>query len=773
MNRLYNRTYRNRFFEQKRYLLIWALVCIGSRALLAQCGFTGLVIDASGQSSCELVVSSPGLPVLELEGNPYGLEPGDLIHFSYDTLPGPGCGLGLPASLSCVFVETNTGNGSACNASFNWWPVAPPDPYELLFQPFIVPPLGVEYWWDFGDGETAADLSPVHVFQNPGTYAVCLTVTDFSGCTNTYCDSLVVEEPAGLCDFGVDVYIQDLDLTAEVYNMTDFGPYHPQVVEWINSNTGEVLGADPILELTLPDSTFLDELCVFYQVEYPGGSICEAQWCGSIWGETDCIDSDQIQPGIDCPTVFLPVCGCDGVTYANACEAEYHNGVTSWTPGPCSGNYGDCVAYFSYSPFSDTSFLFLNTSVGDYTNFSWVIDGVSLTYSWSPCVMNLPEEGYHTICVKIWDTNTGCSSIYCQEIYSGDPDLECAYTDCVWPGDANGSGDANVYDLLNIGLGYGKVGLPRPDAQLGWVGQPAPSWGLAAIAGVDYKHSDCDGDGLILYDDLDAIDLNYVSGQPPAPMPQDGGLPIYFAFDQDTILVDEMTPDLLSISGGLYVGTPDHPAVDLHGLGLTLAYPQQDLLLPNSTTADYIDNSFFGVTNQSLWLHKDLYEEKKIELGFTRKAGDGANGYGVLSNIGFIIVSDIIGGRTEEYVPFEVTIEGIQVVDGVGMLLPYDLPVISDTVVFVNKFSANAATETTLEKQVHVFPNPAKDRVWAEWGEMDVESVTLFNTLGQAQRFFTPGAGRQEWSLEGVSSGLYTLQFKTSGGIVNKKLLVQ
>ena len=773
MNRLYTNIDRNFSREKGRRLLIFALLWISSHFLFGQCEYEGLVIDVSGSSSCELVVSSPGLPVLELEGNPYGLEAGDILYFSYDTLPGPGCGLGLPASLSCVYVETNTGNGSACQAVFNWSPVAPPDPYKLSFQPLVMPPLGVEYLWDFGDGETSTDLFPIHVYLETGAYPVCLTVTDFLGCTETYCDTLLVEEAAGLCDFGVDISVQDLNLTAEVYNMTDFGPYHPQVVEWINSNSGEILGMEPILEFTLPDSTYLDELCVVYQVEYPGGAVCEAEWCGSIWGETDCIDSSMIQPGIVCPGVFLPVCGCDSVTYANACEAEYHNGVTSWTPGPCVGIYGDCVAYFSYSAISDTSFLCVNTSVGDYTDFKWVIDGAGFSYNWSPWIMNLPQEGYHTVCIEIWDTNTGCSSVYCQEIYSGDPNFQCAYTDCVWPGDANGSGDANVYDLLNIGLGYGKVGLLRPDAQLEWVGQPAPSWGMAAMAGVDYKHSDCDGDGFILYDDLDAIELNYLSGQPPAPMPQDGGLPVYFAFDQDTIYVDETTPDLLPISGGLYVGTPAHPAVDLHGLGITLVYPQQDLILPDSTSAEYLENSFFGASNKTLWLHRDLYEEKKIELGYTRKAGDGVNGYGVISNIGFIIISDIIGGRTEEFVPFEVTIGGIQLVDGTGMPLPYDLPAFTDTVIFVNKFSATSTTETALEKQVLVFPNPAKDRVWAEWGALELESVTLLNAFGQAQRFFSPGTGRQEWSLEGLPGGMYTLQFRTSEGVVNKKLLVQ
>ena len=49
-----------------------------------------------------------------------------------------------------------------------------------------------------------------------------------------------------------------------------------------------------------------------------------------------CIDSTLIDLNVLCPGIFEPVCGCDSITYSNACEAMFYGGVVSYTDGACT-----------------------------------------------------------------------------------------------------------------------------------------------------------------------------------------------------------------------------------------------------------------------------------------------------------------------------------------------------------------------------------------------------------------------------------------------------
>lgn len=49
-----------------------------------------------------------------------------------------------------------------------------------------------------------------------------------------------------------------------------------------------------------------------------------------------CQDESIIDLEVVCTTQYEPVCGCDGVTYSNSCEAFNIYGIIAYSEGACN-----------------------------------------------------------------------------------------------------------------------------------------------------------------------------------------------------------------------------------------------------------------------------------------------------------------------------------------------------------------------------------------------------------------------------------------------------
>jgi hypothetical protein len=67
-----------------------------------------------------------------------------------------------------------------------------------------------------------------------------------------------------------------------------------------------------------------------------GLGTCRAPVASQAAAGPDCIDPKRINPSAICTMDYQPVCGCNGLTYANECVGR-NAGLLSFRLGPCPG----------------------------------------------------------------------------------------------------------------------------------------------------------------------------------------------------------------------------------------------------------------------------------------------------------------------------------------------------------------------------------------------------------------------------------------------------
>ena len=132
------------------------------------------------------------------------------------------------------------------------------------------------YSWDFGDLTTSTLINPTHTYSSPGTYVVCLTVTDSCG-TETTCDTVEIVCPEPIANF----------VPSPNFNVVTFNNQSttadPGAIYWWDFGDGDtstlpnpthtyLFGGTYLACLAVTDICGTDTLCLEFPVEIAVGS---------------------------------------------------------------------------------------------------------------------------------------------------------------------------------------------------------------------------------------------------------------------------------------------------------------------------------------------------------------------------------------------------------------------------------------------------------------------------------------------------------------------
>jgi len=300
------------------------------------------------------------------------------------------------------------------------------------------------WYWTFGDGDVSDNHAPTHIYDAPGTYEVCLTITDNTGCTDTYCHAVIVQQmPPGDCVAFFE-YTQtagtlsvhffdgsesDHDITSWIWTFgdghdsDDHTPTHIydqpgtyEVCLTIHDNTGcEDTYCHVVIVLPVTPGD-CEALFAWYQIQgtqtihFVDSSFSNHDITSYSWNFGEGHEGDGQNPNHYFPVGTYEVCLT--ITDNTGCTDTYCTVVTVVPESP-----GECHALFNYEQFQNALTIHFNnqsTSNHDINSYQWSFgdghgsDGQNPNHTYA-------APGNYLVCLIIHD-NTGCVDTFCLEI---------------------------------------------------------------------------------------------------------------------------------------------------------------------------------------------------------------------------------------------------------------------------------------------------------------------------------------------------------------------
>lgn len=367
-----------------------------------------------------------------------------------------------------------------------------------------------------------------------------------------------------------------------------------------------------------------------------------------------------------------------------------------------------------------------------------------------------------------YGTDTSCYAI-CDDLGFCDTTIIIiTIEDGVWPGDTDDDTEVNNFDLLNIGLTYGQIGTTRDSVTNVWNGYITPEWNTAtAVSNIDFRHADCNGDGMVNSDDTTAIALNwgeqyYRSGGGGIL----GGAPLFIPHNTAYNILEYKLP--------IHLGTSGNPATNIYGGGFSFPY-DTSIFKKNSVYITF-DTSWVGTQNvDMIAISKDFWKQGRLDAAFTRIDGNNISGIGGIGYLNFTIRDDILqrpgggsnnGGFNLDSVLVSLNLTNVKFISFDETEIPVDLPTGQITI-------TSSTNKIQLGQFIDAFPNPVSDIIRVSSEQLEINQIQLIDMTGRV--IYNQNSSLRnicEIDVHTFPSGIYTLQIHTNKGLAVKRIAV-
>lgn len=289
-------------------------------------------------------------------------------------------------------------------------------------------------------------------------------------------------------------------------------------------------------------------------------------------------------------------------------------------------------------------------------------------------------------------------------------------SDSIWPGDVNLDGVVDAWDILPVGTAFGSSGPIRLNGSTLWMAQSCLDWQDDFNNNVNYKHGDCDGNGLIDSVDVDVINLNYgLSSSKESGQKSVDGIPLFFEFPEQTYTAGSL------VTGAIHVGIVDTPALDFYGIAFSINY--DNTIIKDGSMEISFTNSWVSPSNSIIDISKDFWMNNQVDYGLCKTNQLASSGYGPIATVSFEIEENIANDITRN---LALSFNNVLAIDKDQGILEIDTK--SDTIELTQSIQSTYLRDEY--PVVKLYPNPAKDILNIQSTEK-IESMLIQNILGQ------------------------------------------